>query len=78
MPATGSPARLALHISADISSVIEGHQESPPPGALPIIRNNQWESNVILPMKEPTVVYSSDDPASKRKMQLQITALPVR
>ncbi len=68
---------VAVRISAEISSVPEGHSENSPSGALPIIRNNRWESEALLPLRQPTVLYSSDDPASKRKMQLQVTVVPV-
>lgn len=69
---------ISLEIKADISSVIETHGENSPPASLPIIRNNQWESSVVLPLRQPTVLFSSDDPASKRRMQLQLTVTPVR
>ena len=68
--------RLAVRILADISSVATA-RENGPPSPQPIIRNNQWESEVLLPLRQPTVLYSSDDPASKRKMQLQVTVTPV-
>jgi hypothetical protein len=32
---------------------------------------------VIVPLKKPTVVFSSDDVASKRQMQLELTATPI-
>ncbi len=69
---------VSLYIKAEISSVMDTHGENSPPPSLPIIRNNQWESTVVLPMKRPTVLFSSDDPASKRKMQLQLTVTLVR
>jgi hypothetical protein len=69
---------VSLNIKADISSVMESHGANSPPPSLPIIRNNQWESNVVLPLKQPSVLFSSDDPASKRTMQLQLTITPIR
>lgn len=70
--------RIALKIKAVISSVMENHGDGSPPPSLPIIRNNQWESTVVLALKQPTILYSSDDPASKRKMQLQLNVMPIR
>ena len=69
--------QVSLRIVADISSVIEIHGEAAPPPSVPIIRNNRWESTVLIPVKKPTVLFSSDDPASKRKMQLQLTVTPI-
>jgi len=70
--------KVSLHIMAEISSVAENHGDSAPPPSLPVIKDNRWESIVVVPLKDPTVIYSSDDPASKRKMQLQLTATPIR
>jgi hypothetical protein len=74
--------RVALSVSADVSS-LAGEQKSPSvssfsPGTLPLIRNNKWVARVLLPLKQPTIIFSSDDPASTRKMQLQLTVTRVR
>ena len=70
--------RVSLDIKAEISSVMETNKGDGPPPSLPIIRNNQWESNVVLPLKQPSVLFSSDDPASKRTMRVQLTVTPIR
>lgn len=67
----------ALNVKADISSVMESKGANSPPGSIPIIRNNQWQSRVVLPLKQPSVLFSSDDPASKRTMQLKLTITPI-
>jgi len=72
-----TPGGVALDIKAEISSVMESHGANSPPASLPIIRNNQWESRVILPVKQSSVLFSSDDPASKRTMQLKLTVTPI-
>ncbi len=64
---------LALNVSVDISSMI---QEPTTPG-YPVIRQNKWTSNVIVPVKKPTVLFSSDDATTKRQMQLELTATPI-
>ncbi|MGA8027576.1 MAG: hypothetical protein WB992_10540 [Bryobacteraceae bacterium] len=64
---------LSLKISAEVSSVLEDPSNS----GRPIIRQNQWRSFVLLKLKKPTVVFSSDDVSSKRQMQLEVTATPV-
>ena len=70
--------RVSLNVRADVSSVVEGHGENSPPPSQPVVRDNIWESWVVLPMRQPTILFSSDDPASKRKMQLQLMVTPVR
>ena len=69
--------RVALDLRAEISSVVENHDNGVS-AARPIIRSNRWESTVLLPLKQPTVLFSSDDPASKHTMQLQLTVTPLR
>ena len=64
---------ISVFITADISS----HSIEPNRPA-PVIRQNRWSSMVLVPVKKPTVVYSSDDTTSKRQMQLELTATPVR
>ncbi len=61
---------LSLKLAAEVSSLLE----DPSNAGHPIIRQNQWRSFVILKLKRPTVVFSSDDVASKHQMQLEVTA----
>jgi hypothetical protein len=68
---------VALDIKAEISSVVESHGANSPPSSPPIIRNNQWESRAVLPVKQSSALFSSDDPASKRTMQLKLTVTPI-
>jgi hypothetical protein len=65
---------LALFMSADISSV---PSDPAAPAAAPTVRQNKWTSVVIVPLKKPTLLFSSDDPLSKRQMQLELTATPI-
>jgi len=62
---------LALRVAAELSSVAE--QQNPP-----VIRQNKWDSNVVVMLRKPTVLFTSDDPASRQQMQLELTATPVR
>src|ERR1700722_4175702 len=57
--------QLALNVSAEISSIA-----TEPPSNPPLIRQTKWESDVIVPLRKPTTIFSSDDPTTKRQMQL--------
>src|SRR5579883_3388192 len=46
---------LRLHVTADISSA---EKDATLPN--PIIRQTRWSSNVLLPLRKPTVLFSSD------------------
>lgn len=65
--------QLALNVKADISSLADPSDGSHS-GVPPVIRRNTWDSGVIVPIKQPTTIFSSDDLGSKRKMQLELIA----
>jgi len=65
---------LSLRVSADVSSILQEGSEP----THPIVRQNKWTGNVILPIKKPTVIFTSDDPASKRQMQFELTVTPLQ
>jgi hypothetical protein len=67
--------QLALYIAADISSAAT---EPPSSATLPMIRQTRWSSNVIVSLRKPTTIFSSDDPTTKRQMQLELTAIPIK
>jgi hypothetical protein len=64
-----------LSVRADINSVVENNEKG---SERPITRSNSWESDIVVPLRRPTLLFSSDDPATKRKMQLVLTVTPVR
>ncbi len=66
---------LALEVSADATSMAPTPENMP--NAPPVTRQNRWTSGVVLPVKKPTVIFSSDDLNSKRKLQLELTATPI-
>ena len=65
--------QLALMVTAEVSSAVET-----PDAPAPVIRQLKWNSPVIVPLRKPTVIFSSDDPSSKRQMQLELTAIPIK
>ena len=65
---------LSIGVAADISSI---PAESQVPVSGQVIRQNKWRSVVVVPLKKPTVIFSSDDLTSKHQMQLELTATPI-
>jgi hypothetical protein len=67
---------LRMHVTADISSAEKEPvtAEPRPIQPNPIIRQTRWSSNVVLPLKRATVLFSSDSTASKSQTQLELTA----
>jgi hypothetical protein len=68
--------QLILSIVADISSTPGGAEAAP--NVLPMVRQNRWNSMVLVPIGKATTLFSSDDLNSKRRMQLEVTATPVK
>ncbi len=73
--ATEHGEKLGFRLKAEVSSVarqteIGGIGE-------PVIRQNVWDSLVLIPIGKPTVVFSADDLDSKGKMQVEVTATKV-
>jgi hypothetical protein len=64
---------LSLYITADISTIAQDN-----PRITPVTRQNRWSGSVLVPVKKPTVVFASDDLSSKRQLQLELTASPIR
>lgn len=67
--------QLAAEVTAEISSVadtskIGGSEE-------PVIRQNRWYSDVLMPIGRSAVLFTSDDVTSKHTMELEVTATPV-
>ena len=67
------PDGLSLYLAADLKSV-QGEEET---SAHSIIRSNTWRSDVLVKLRKPTVLFSSDDASSKHQMQLELTATPI-
>lgn len=68
--------KLAMKIKAEISSIPAGTDLNS--GLDPLIRQFQWNADVLIPPGTPTTIFSSDDVNSKTRIQLEVTATPVK
>jgi hypothetical protein len=66
---------LAIRLNAEISSLASPAGASEP--STPIIRQTRWQAPVLIPIRKPTTVFTSDDLDSKGAMQLVVTATPL-
>jgi hypothetical protein len=64
---------LSLSVTVDISTISQDGA-----GSIPVTRQNKWGGTVFVPVKKATVVFASDDISSKRQLQLELTATPVK
>jgi hypothetical protein len=63
-------------ISASIGEILP--PEASEPKALPVFRNITFRSAALLSPGKPTMVSSIDDPNSKRRFQLEVTAIKLK
>lgn len=74
---------MAMDLSAEISSV-QKEAEYPNKvqitgqGPMPLIQQNKWNSQVVVLLGKPAVVFSSDEVASKRTIELELTATEIK
>ena len=71
---TETPNGLGFSAGVDVSSLPSGvsPKESPT-----MIRHNRCSSYVVVPLKKPTVIFSSDSVDSKSTMQVEVSASPI-
>jgi hypothetical protein len=65
---------LRLYVTADLSTISSVAPATP---NHPITRTTRWDSNVIVPIGKPTVIFSSDNNAGNGKTELELTAVPL-
>jgi len=68
--------KLAMSIKAEVSSVPPGTDLNS--GLDPLIRQFQWNADVLITPGVPTTIFSSDDVSSKAKMQFEVTATLIK
>jgi type II secretory pathway component GspD/PulD (secretin) len=63
--------KLRLVVNASVSSLAPALEGS---AAGPIIRQNTWTAEVLIPIGKPSVIFSSDNVENKGRTQLELTA----
>lgn len=71
----GTENGLTLTVGANITTL---PLDPVPDSVFPMIRVNMWSGSVLIPLRKPVVLFSSDDVSSKHKLQLVLTATPVK
>ena len=65
---------LSLFVTAEVTSTLQESATTLPP----VLRQNKWSSSVLVPLRKAIVLFSSDDVTTRRQMQLELTATPMR
>jgi len=67
--------KLGFSLTAEVSSLApQANATAGTVGNDPVIRQNKWDSTVLIPIGKPTVVFSSDDLDDRGKLQVELTA----
>ena len=69
---------LALDVVSEVSGSVEPGDGQVRQSGPPIVRQSRWNSTVLVTLRKPQTIFSSDDATSKRVMQLELTATPIR
>ncbi|MGA8731628.1 MAG: hypothetical protein WB608_22915 [Terracidiphilus sp.] len=67
--------QLSLDLTANISGMAASNNQDL---HQPVIRENRWQAQVLIPIGKPTVVFTSDSLDSKGSMQVVVTATPLQ
>lgn len=67
---------LGLNVQVNVNTLVP-YEDKSEPNPVPIVRSNRWNSDVLVTLRKPTTIFSSDDIASKRKVQVELTATPL-
>ena len=77
--------QLVVQVSADITSVpapsgvgTSGNPAESAVHGMPLVRQNRWNSAAVVAIGKATTLFSSDDLNTKRKLQLELTATPIK
>ncbi|MBW8747571.1 MAG: hypothetical protein JF584_08405 [Acidobacteria bacterium] len=70
--------KLYCFIKADITSIDTSAATNENSNFPKVVRQNLWSSPIFAPIGKPITLFSSDDVASKRTMQLELTATEVK
>jgi len=79
VPSRSSRDEATMDIVAEVSGTLELGEPKASPAALPpTVRQTRFNSTVLVPLRKPTVLFSSEDPTTRRQLQLEVTATPIR
>jgi hypothetical protein len=67
---------LSLQVSAALSSVAKSAPSLVP--NVPIFRQTRWESNVVVTLDKPTILFISDNTSDTGKTELELTATEIK
>jgi len=68
-----TPEGLVMEVNAEISSAGNDAASS---GGAPVIRQLRTNAQAVVAMNKPTLLFNLDDPSSRHRFELEVTAVP--
>jgi hypothetical protein len=70
--------QLSVNLSVSLNEVAKNDVATEKTIPAPVIRQLSWQSDVIVTMSRPTVIFTSDNPSDTGKTELELTATEIK
>jgi hypothetical protein len=70
--------QLSVNLSVSLNEVAKNDVATEKTIPAPVIRQLSWQSDVIVTMGRPTVIFTSDNPSDTGKTELELTATEIK
>jgi hypothetical protein len=69
---------LTVNLSVNLNEIAKSDVTAEKPIAAPVVRQLKWQSDVIVILGKPTIVFTSDSPSNTGKTELELTATEIK
>jgi hypothetical protein len=73
-----SGSQLTLNLSVNLNEIAKSDVTAEKPITAPVVRQLKWQSDVIVTVGKPTIVFTSDSPSNTGKTELELTATEIK
>jgi hypothetical protein len=70
--------RLTVNLTVNLNEIAKRDVIAEKSITAPVVRQLRWQSDVIVTMGKPTIVFTSDDPSGTGKTELELTATEIK
>ena len=70
--------QLTVNLSVNLNEIAKSDVAAEKPISAPVVRQLKWQSDVIVILGRPTIVFSSDNPSDTGKTEFELTATEIK
>jgi hypothetical protein len=70
--------QLTVNLSVNLNEVAKSNATAEKSIPAPVVRQLKWQSDVIVTVGKPTIVFTSDSPSNTGKTELELTATEIK